>query len=204
MRIGLFIPCYIDAFFPEVGIATLELLERLGHEVELLTDVDVRRRVGHHKMHYAFELPYRVLEAVRERLVRGAFDVLPDPIKPGHGVTGLALGEYRFGDVVWIVSPFIGAMGTGKGAVYTYVGFGFDINLPANFVVTPSFAGGYYYNGTGINLGSWWEFRSGAELDYRFTDKKRLGVGFYHISNAGLGRQNPGVELATMVLTAPF
>lgn len=32
MRIGLFIPCYIDAFFPEVGVATLELLERLGHE----------------------------------------------------------------------------------------------------------------------------------------------------------------------------
>jgi L-lactate dehydrogenase complex protein LldE len=34
MRIGLFIPCYIDAFFPQVGIATLELLERFGHEVE--------------------------------------------------------------------------------------------------------------------------------------------------------------------------
>ncbi|MGQ3676040.1 (Fe-S)-binding protein [Xanthobacter sp. TB0139] len=33
MRIGLFVPCYIDAFFPEVGIATLQLLERLGHEV---------------------------------------------------------------------------------------------------------------------------------------------------------------------------
>ena len=33
MRIGLFIPCYIDAFFPEVGIATLELLERFGHQV---------------------------------------------------------------------------------------------------------------------------------------------------------------------------
>ena len=33
MRIGLFIPCYIDAFFPEVGIATLELLERFGHVV---------------------------------------------------------------------------------------------------------------------------------------------------------------------------
>jgi len=33
MRIGLFIPCYIDAFFPDVGIATLELLERFGHEV---------------------------------------------------------------------------------------------------------------------------------------------------------------------------
>ena len=33
MRIGLFIPCYIDTFFPEVGIATLELLDRFGHEV---------------------------------------------------------------------------------------------------------------------------------------------------------------------------
>jgi Cysteine-rich domain len=33
MRIGLFIPCYIDAFFPEVAIATLELLERFGHDV---------------------------------------------------------------------------------------------------------------------------------------------------------------------------
>jgi len=30
MRIALFIPCYIDALFPELGIATLELLERFG------------------------------------------------------------------------------------------------------------------------------------------------------------------------------
>jgi len=34
MRIGLFIPCYVDAFEPQVGIATLELLERLGLTVE--------------------------------------------------------------------------------------------------------------------------------------------------------------------------
>jgi len=33
MRVGLFIPCYIDAFYPDVGIATLELLERLGINV---------------------------------------------------------------------------------------------------------------------------------------------------------------------------
>ena len=29
MKVGLFIPCYIDAFFPEVGVATLELLEEV-------------------------------------------------------------------------------------------------------------------------------------------------------------------------------
>jgi L-lactate dehydrogenase complex protein LldE len=32
MRAALFVPCYVDAFFPEVAIATLELLERLGVE----------------------------------------------------------------------------------------------------------------------------------------------------------------------------
>jgi L-lactate dehydrogenase complex protein LldE len=34
MRVGLFIPCYMDAFEPEVGVSTLELLERLGCRVE--------------------------------------------------------------------------------------------------------------------------------------------------------------------------
>lgn len=29
MNVGLFIPCYINQFYPQVGIATLELLERL-------------------------------------------------------------------------------------------------------------------------------------------------------------------------------
>ena len=31
--IGLFIPCYIDMFYPRVGVATLELLEKLGQKV---------------------------------------------------------------------------------------------------------------------------------------------------------------------------
>ena len=34
MKVALFVPCFIDAFYPEVGIATLELLERLGCEVD--------------------------------------------------------------------------------------------------------------------------------------------------------------------------
>ncbi len=33
MRVGLFIPCYIDQFTPSVAIATLELLEKLGCDV---------------------------------------------------------------------------------------------------------------------------------------------------------------------------
>jgi len=33
-RVGLFIPCYIDQFYPQVGLATVELLERLGVNFE--------------------------------------------------------------------------------------------------------------------------------------------------------------------------
>ena len=33
MKVGLFIPCYINQLYPQVGIATLELLEKLNVEV---------------------------------------------------------------------------------------------------------------------------------------------------------------------------
>ncbi|WP_158827486.1 (Fe-S)-binding protein [Mucilaginibacter lacusdianchii] len=33
MRVGLFIPCYVDQFYPGAAIATLQLLEKLGVEV---------------------------------------------------------------------------------------------------------------------------------------------------------------------------
>lgn len=33
MKVALFIPCYIDQFYPNVGIATLQLLEKLGCDV---------------------------------------------------------------------------------------------------------------------------------------------------------------------------
>lgn len=34
MRIGLFVPCYVDALYPEVGVATYKLLKHLGVNVE--------------------------------------------------------------------------------------------------------------------------------------------------------------------------
>lgn len=33
MKVGLFIPCYVNQLYPQVGIATLELLEKLGVDV---------------------------------------------------------------------------------------------------------------------------------------------------------------------------
>ncbi|WP_186252051.1 (Fe-S)-binding protein [Burkholderia gladioli] len=34
MKVALFVPCFIDALYPEVGIATLELLDKLGLDVD--------------------------------------------------------------------------------------------------------------------------------------------------------------------------
>ena len=34
MKIGFFIPCYINQFYPGVGVASNKLLQKLGFEVE--------------------------------------------------------------------------------------------------------------------------------------------------------------------------
>jgi L-lactate dehydrogenase complex protein LldE len=34
MRVGLFIPCYIDQLYPQVGLATVDVLEHFGVEVD--------------------------------------------------------------------------------------------------------------------------------------------------------------------------
>ncbi len=134
----------------------------------------------------------------------GAFDVLPSSSHKDSRTAAELRGEYRFGDVWWIISPFFGASGTSDGAAYAYVGFGFDVNFGPNWVLTPKVAGGYFERGGGIKLGSWWEFRSGAELDYRLPDATRIGFAFQHMSNAGLTKLNPGEESMTLIYAVPL
>ena len=38
MKIGLFIPCYINAVYPEVGVASYKLLKSLGLDVDYPLD----------------------------------------------------------------------------------------------------------------------------------------------------------------------
>ena len=39
MKIGLFIPCYVDALYPEVGVATYKLLTSLGCGISAQSDL---------------------------------------------------------------------------------------------------------------------------------------------------------------------
>jgi lipid A 3-O-deacylase len=139
----------------------------------------------------------------RIALGAGAFDVTPSRSNAG-GTAAEGRLEYRFGDVLWFVAPFVGASGTSDGAFYGYGGFGIDINFTPNLVLTPNAAAGYFYRGSGTNLGSWWEFRTGAELAWRFRDLSRLGVAVHHTSNAGLTRRNPGAQSVVLMYSLPI
>lgn len=85
-------------------------------------------------------------------------------------------------------------MGTARGSGYLYAGLNFDLLIQERLVLSPGFAAGYYWQGGGKDLGFPLEFRTGVELSYVFADQYRLGVHFYHLSNASLGRRNPGEE----------
>jgi hypothetical protein len=105
--------------------------------------------------------------------------------------------EFNLGfrpDIEWLIfKPQAGVVAATDGDYFGYVGFLTDISLGEHLVLTPNVAAGGY-GGHGYRLGSHVEFRSGADLGWRFEDASRFGIGFYHMSNAGLTNRNPGSE----------
>jgi hypothetical protein len=143
-------------------------------------------------------------ELPRLELGAGAFDISPSPRHKDAATAGDFNAEYHFGDLLWALSPFVGLEVTTAGATYAYFGFGFDINFGPNWVLTPNGAAGVFQPGNGTLLGSWWEFRTGAELDYKFDDQSRLGISVHHMSNAGLTHRNPGEQSIQLVYSIPL
>jgi len=128
----------------------------------------------------------------------GGYDVL-------HNYTaGEFRAEYRDSTELFFLKPFFGLLGTTDGAFYGYGGLRADLYFGSRFVLMPNAAVGYYDNGSGKNLGSHVEFRTGAEFAYRFDDRSRLGLSFNHISNAGIGKTNPGEEEVGLVFSLPI
>ena len=112
--------------------------------------------------------------------------------------------EYRSDRKIWIFKPLAGVMGTTDSALYGYGGVLVDVYFGRRWVLTPSFAAGYYEEGDGRDLGYELEFRSSIELSYRFDNRTRLGLSFYHLSNANIGDFNPGTEVLSIVYSVPL
>lgn len=129
----------------------------------------------------------------------GVYDIISNPN------SALFQCEYRsFLKCYPAVRPLSGAMITTNAAFYIYSGMAFDIFLGKSWILTPSFAPGLYFKGHGKDLFFPLEFRSSLELSYELPNQGRLGGQFYHISNASMGKKNPGVEALVFFYSYPL
>ena len=99
----------------------------------------------------------------------------------------------------------VGASYSNLGDVWVGVGHSYTLALEDSgfFAEVHAMTGVYHHSG-GPDLGGPIEFRSGAELGYRWDSGWRLGASYDHRSNAELFAQNPGVETVQIRLSVPI
>lgn len=104
------------------------------------------------------------------------------------------------------IQPSVGFLGTTENAQYGYFGLSMDVFFGKCkcFLLTPSLAAGWYIDGDDIKMGSRIQFKSGADITYKFRNDVRLSLAIYHLSNAGIGDYNPGSETAILRYHIPF
>lgn len=107
--------------------------------------------------------------------------------------------EYRFGARAFGLKPVIGVTVNSDEGGYVLAGLRREFDVGDRWVVTPHFGVTLFDEGDGKNLGHTVEFRSGLEVSYRLDERSRLGLSFYHLSNAGLDEINPGSESLVLV-----
>ena len=129
----------------------------------------------------------------------GVFDFLRDR----HRTAEFRV-EYKPSFDLQTIRPIFGAMATIKGSFYLYGGVCLEFFFTKNLFFSPNLAAGFYYKGKGKDLGFPLEFRSGAELGWQFANLSRISAHICHISNASLGKRNPGVECLVLSYSMPL
>lgn len=109
--------------------------------------------------------------------------------------------EYRFRPWRFGIGPLVGAAVTSDGGSYLRAGLGRDFPFGRRWNVNVSSAAGAYQHGHGKRLGRGLEFRSALDLSVEVRPGVRCGAALAHLSNAGIGRSNPGVETLTFTLS---
>jgi len=114
--------------------------------------------------------------------------------------------QLRPGWRLWNFGVFAGAMYTTKEASMGYAGVTYDLNITDHILILPDAAVGYYDHGGDkvLSYKSTAEFRTGIGVAYEFDNGWRAGADIHHISNAGLDKKNPGVEIAALTLAVPL
>lgn len=102
------------------------------------------------------------------------------------------------------IRPLIGLLATTDESVYAWFGLSTDLNFFERIVLRLDAGVGGYDKGNGQTLGHDVNFRTGATVAWRFDNNARLGVGFHHLSNAGLDKINPGTESLSLFYSHPL
>ncbi len=105
---------------------------------------------------------------------------------------------------IWRAGIMGGLIASAQRTVYGYGGVHVPIPLPIGLIARPSFSVGLYRKGWGMDLGSALEFRSSLVLERMVSDRVRLSAMLFHLSNAGLGLQNPGMEAVGFAMAIPI
>ncbi len=91
------------------------------------------------------------------------------------------------------ISPITGFILTENNAQYFYSGIQAHYKI-GKLNVVPSFTPGLYGKGDGKDLGHVVEFKSEVQLSFDLFSNSELGFSYNHISNASLGKKNPGAN----------
>ncbi len=104
---------------------------------------------------------------------------------------------------IWRAGLIAGLFTTTRGAVYGYGGLHLPLPLPFGILARPSFSIGLYEKGRGMELGHVLEFRSSFVLEREIGERVSVSAMLYHLSNAGLGFKNPGLEAVGLAVAVP-
>lgn len=114
--------------------------------------------------------------------------------------------EYRVGYRLFnVIRPFAAGEITSDGSIWGGVGIAAEVPLGQHWFIGASFAPGLYTDGgSDLDLSGSVQFRTQAEVGYRFDSDRRLSLSYSHLSNAGLEDENPGAEVISVYYHVPF
>ena len=125
----------------------------------------------------------------------------------GEDDTSSFRAEYRLSRSVVFkrLKPWLGLELTPDKSAWLGAGLLYNFNLTPKIFITPSFGAGVYAHGSdGVDLGHPIIFRSQLEVSYALENKSRISLAISHLSNASLGRENPGAEILSVYYSIPL